>query len=530
MPHVVGENRNQLFMLSLEEEVPQNAFVRLIDVFVNAIDLESFGFAHVQCKEEGRPAFHPSVLMKLYLYGYRYGIRTSRKLEREAGLNLEAMWLTSCQYPKYKTIADFRKIHGKAFREVFRRFVKLLRDWELVDGKTIAIDSFKIRAQNSLKNNLNQAKIDRHLEYIDNKVTEYETLLDQCDQEEDHQELQAEIALQKQRKEGYTQLKAQLVQSGEEQISLTDPDARSVVLHRNIVNVGYNVQAAVDSKHKLLVGYQTGDVNDTHALSSMAIATKELLNLETMDVLADKGYHTGIEISKCETENIKTYVSPKAPATKDTGLYPVTLFVYNNHNNTYTCPAGETLKTKNIWHRHSGQGKNAPYRFRRYTTNGCKTCPLRSKCTNGKQNGRAIDRSEYADAVEQNNQRVIANPNYYRQRQQLAEHPFGTLKRQRGFTFALVKSKEKVLGEVGLEFIGYNLTRCANLMGMEKLIKALIKCCLLVSSMKIRAILSHFEHLFFINSEMETDFILKIAVACKAKNQKGTLYLTKIFL
>ena len=257
MPHVTGEQRNQLMMISLESCVPPDAFARVIDAFVDATDLESFGFAHVTCKEEGRPAFHPSVLMKLYLYGSRTGSRTSRKLEREARLNMEAMWLTSCQAPKYKTIADFRKNHSKAFRQVFRSFVLLLKQWDLADGKTIAVDSFKIRAQNSLKNNLNQNKIDRHLEYIDNKIAEYENILDQADQEDDRLELQEKIRQQKERKEGYQAAERHLNDSGQQQVSLTDPDARSVVLHRNIVNVGYNVQASSDSKHKLLVALDT---------------------------------------------------------------------------------------------------------------------------------------------------------------------------------------------------------------------------------------------------------------------------------
>jgi len=496
MPHVTGEERNQLMMISLECTIAPDSFVRAIDAFVDAIDLKSFGFAHVQCKEEGRPSFHPSVLMKLYLYGYHYGIRTSRKLEREAALNLEALWLTSCQCPKYKTIADFRKDHAKAFRAVFRSFVGLLKKWDLADGKTIAIDSFKIRAQNSLKNNLNQARIDRQLGYIDNKISEYESQLDQSDREEDRKELLAKLELQKQRKEGYLEVEQQLKTTGEEQVSLTDPDARSVVFQRNSVQVGYNVQASSDSKNKLLVEYDTGDVNDTHALAGMAIATKELLGVEKMDVLADKGYHTGGELLACEKENITTYVSPKAPSTKDSGLYPVTSFVYNREEDTYTCPAGEILTTNNIWYSHSNPGNKPPLRFRRYTTTACKTCENRHKCTKQKINGRAIDRSEYAESVEQNNARVIANPNYYRQRQQLAEHPFGTLKRQRGFTFTLMRGKEKVLGEVGLEFIGYNLTRCASILGFVELCNALKKCCFVIKSFFLVPFLSFLELLF----------------------------------
>lgn len=493
MPYVTGEERNQLIMLSLESSVPPDAFVRVIDAFVDATDLESFGFAHVACKDEGRPAFHPSVLMKLYLYGYRYGIRTSRKLEREARLNLEALWLTSCQSPKYKTIADFRKNHSKAFRQVFRSFVLLLKEWDLADGKTIAVDSFKIRAQNSLKNNLNQNKIDRHLEYINNKITEYENMLDQADQEEDRQELREKINQQRERKESYEATERHLKDSGQEQVSLTDPDARSVVLHRNIVNVGYNVQASSDSKHKLLVAYDTGDVNDSHALATMAGQTKELLQPEQMDVLADKGYHTGRELQKCEQLKVNTYVSPKSPVVKDAGIFPVTDFSYSKQEDCYTCPAGEKLASNNTWHKHSGKGRTPAFRFQRYTTTACKNCMLRPSCTKGKANGRAIDRSEYAGMIERNSQRVTANPNYYRLRQQITEHPFGTLKRQRGFTFTLMKGKEKVLGEVGLEFIGYNLSRCASIMGIPELVKALRGSCFPLFISIISFFLSRFE-------------------------------------
>lgn len=475
MPHLAGEPRNQLIMLSLENSVPQDAFVRVIDAFVDAIDLESFGFDHTTSKDEGRPCFHPSILLKLYLYGYRYGIRSSRKLEREARLNLEALWLTSCQNPRYKTIADFRKKHAKAFRQVFRRFVVLLKDWNMVDGKTIAIDSFKIRAQNSLKNNLNQAKIERHLAYIDDKIDQYQAELDLADREDQRQELREKLQQQQARKSSYKAAEKKLQETGQDQISLTDPDARAVVLHRNIVNVGYNVQASVDSKNKLLVEFDTGDVNDSHALAPMAEATRELLKTEQMDVLADKGYHTGEELHKCEQQGITTYISPKAPVVKDSELFPVTDFIYSEKDDAYTCPAGEKLRTNKVWHAHSGKERTPAFRFQRYTTTACKTCILRAQCTKGKANGRAIDRSEYAGSIERNNIRVTANPNYYRQRQQLAEHPFGTLKRQRGFTFTLMKGKHNVLGEVGLEFIGYNLSRCISVIGITDLIKALKK-------------------------------------------------------
>jgi len=221
-------------MLSLESVIPPDAFVRVVDTFVDAIDLKSFGFKHVECKDEGRPPYPPSTILKLYIYGYQNGIRKSRKLEREARLNIEVMWLLSGLRPGYHTISDFRSENKKAFREIFRRFIYLLKQWELVEGETIAIDSFKVRAQNSLKNNFNEKKIDRHMAYIDEKIMEYEQDLERNDKEDESQEIKKKIELQELKKANYQTLRDTLEASDEEQISLTDPDARAVVLHRNI--------------------------------------------------------------------------------------------------------------------------------------------------------------------------------------------------------------------------------------------------------------------------------------------------------
>jgi len=492
MQHKEGESREQMMMFSLESAIAPDSFVRVVDVFVDAIDLKSFGFKHVECEEEGRPPYHPSVLLKLYLYGYRYGIRTTRKLAREAQTNIEAMWLLSGLRPKYKTIADFRKNHAKAFREVFRRFVCLLKEWGLVEGETVVIDSFKIRGSNSLKNNFNERKLKQHLDYIEGQIREYEAQLDANDKQEDKKELEKKIEERKEKQNKYQQIQKELETSGEEQISLTDPDSRSVILHKNIIHVGYNIQASSDAKYKLLVEFDTGDVNDTHALASMALQTKELLGVETMEVLADKGYHTGAELAQCQENDITTYVSPKAPATKDTGLYPITSFVYDGKNDIYLCPRGHEMHTNGTWHEHSDKRRNGKgaYRFQRYTTTGCKTCRARHLCTKSATNGRYIDRSEYAEVIEANARRVENNPDYYRQRQQITEHPFGTLKRQRGFTHTLVRKKENVLGEVGLMFIGYNLGRCISILGVETLIKALKECCLPIILSQKRLILS----------------------------------------
>jgi radical SAM protein with 4Fe4S-binding SPASM domain len=355
-----------------------------------------------------------------------------------------------------------------------------LKEWNLIDGETVAIDSFKIRGSNSLKNNFNEKKLKQHLAYIDEQISEYEAQLDAVDKLEEKKAIQEKIEERKEKQEKYIRINEELEQSGEEQISLTDPDSRAVILLRNVVNVGYNVQASSDSKHKFLTEFSTGSVNDSHALADMAIATKELLGVEHMTVLADKGYHTRVELGKCKDHDITTFVSPKDPTTKDIGFYPSTSFTYDPEKDVYICPQGHSMTTNNTWHNHSDKRKNKPgaYRFRRYNTPACKTCASRNLCTQSRNNGRYIDRSEYADIVEENLIRVQCNPDYYRKRQQITEHMFGTLKRQRGFTFTLMRGKEKVLGEVGLMFIGYNLSRCISIIGAEKLICALREHCL----------------------------------------------------
>ena len=475
MHHVKSESRNQMQIFCLEQMIAQDSFVRIIDFFVDTIDLKSFGFKHVTLKYEGRPPIHPAQLLKLLIYGYRYGVRSSRKLEREAMLNIEARWLLGEVVPSNKTIANFRKDNSEAFRAIFRKFVFLLKQLDLIEGKTIAIDSFKVRAQNSLKNNYNQGKIDRHLDYINARLAEFEKAMDEADSAEDKAELATKIETQNTRKAKYEALEEQLKETGKDQISTTDTDAQSVVLQRGITVVGYNVQGAVDAKHKLITHFDTGSVNDTNALAAVAIETKEILQVEKMDVLADKGYHTGEQIQQCEQNQITTYVSPKEPASNNPDIFPITQFVYNAEKDCYTCPANQTLTTNGTWYTHSSKGHKSDYKFQRYNNvPACKVCPMQSDCTTSKKNGRNIDRSEFASLMEQNAERVKLNKDYYKQRQQLAEHPWGTIKRQRGFDHVLTRGKTKILGEVSLVFIGYNLARCANIVdGLEKF-KALI--------------------------------------------------------
>ena len=423
MNHIQGNNRNQIRMLSLEQMVEPEAMVRIIDAFIDMLDLKQFDFNYFTLNKQGRPPYHPSTLLKLYLYGYQNSIRSCRKLEKACKTNIEVMWLLNEQRPHYKTIADFRKDNPKAFKAVFRYFVAMLKDWKLIDGKTIAVDSFKIRAQNSLKNNFNQRKVKRHIDYIDKKIVEYEQALDL----EFDQTIKDKLEYNHQKKENYQNIQRQLKQTGDGQISTTDPDAKAVVFQRNSVKIGYNVQAVSDSKNKLLIAADTGDVNDTKALTVMVRKAQE--NIQTVEnVLADKGYHSGRELKACEKLGVMTFISPKESSySKKNPDFAMHSFSYDKQEDTYTCPAGELMQTNGKWyHKKLIHGRKS-YHVKHYKTKACNGCHLRAKCTTNKH-GRVIERTEYQQYITRNNDRVNQNPNYYRQRQQIIEHQFGTLK------------------------------------------------------------------------------------------------------
>jgi len=474
MHHVQGENRNQLKMISWDQMVDDQSLVRIIDAFVDMLDLQSFDFRYFQLKKEGRPPFHPATMMKIFLYGYHYSIRSCRQLERACRLNIEMMWLINGQKPHYKTIANFRKNNPKAFKEVFRYFVVLLKDWNLIDGKTIAIDSFKIRAQNSLKNNFNDRKIKRHIDYIDGKIAQYEEQLDrESELKSSHEVLKQKLDYQENKKVNYQNLKHRLEESKDGQISTTDADAKAVVFQRNSVKVGYNIQAASDSKNKLLIAADTGDVNDTKALAVMVTRVQKNLNSQRnqMDVLADKGYHSGRELKACEELNVQTYVSPKESSSiKKNPAFAMNQFKYNEEDDSYTCPAGQFMQTNGKWYTKNLKNGRKSYQIKHYKTKSCKDCKLRTECTSNKL-GRIIERTEYAEYVKRNNERVLNNPDYYRQRQQIIEHQFGTLKRQRNFDFVLMKGKQHVLSEVYIAFTAYNLGRTMSILGFSELIE-----------------------------------------------------------
>lgn len=462
MDFIQGFNRGQLQMLSFETMVKQDSWARVVDLFVDILPLKDLGFKSVPASE-GRPPFAPSDMLKLYLYGYKSQLRSSRKLAHACQVNIEVIWLLKGLTPSARKIAYFRKENSAAFKKAFRHFVVLLKDWNLIDGETIAIDSFKIRAQNSLKNNFNQKKIDRHIDYIDGKINEYQNQLEAEDNADRKEEILKKIAYQNSKKENYEHIEQQLKDTGVSQISLNDPDARSVILHRNVVNVGYCVQAGCDGKHNLFINNDTGTVNDTHALSPMALDAKSLLGLEAMNVITDKGYTTGKHIDICTKNNITTFSSPKDHSSQHNGLFDMQIFKYDKENDFYTCPNGDILATNGtVYNKNKHKVKH--YKNRQ----ACKICELRDQCTKNK-NGRFIERSIYQEALEENKKRVEANPDYYRLRQQITEHQFGTLKRQWGFTFTLMKGKQNVLSEVNLMMTVYNLRRLMSIFSVSEL-------------------------------------------------------------
>jgi transposase len=481
MQHIQGISRHQLQVVSLEDSISQDNPVRFIDAFVHSIHLERIGFKERVLKTEGRPSFDTKVFLKIYLYGYLNGIRSSRKLEKECFRNLEMQWLLEAIRPNYHSIADFRKDNPKALKQLFELFVSFLKDADLIAGDTIAIDGTKSRAHNGKKSNFNQKKIDKHKEYIEAKTQEYLTALDQNDTQENSTtitNIQQKIERLKQNKIKYELLEEQLKSSGEPQISTTDVDARALLVQGQVVEVSYNIQAAVDDKHNLVVATHTINRNDKNALSAIAIEAKENLAIETFTVLVDKGYHNGREIDACKQANITTIVAhPDQGKSNENGTQPeyfVSQFTYNKEANTYTCPQGQVLTTTGSWHKKTGRTEESGYQFQKYRTPACKTCPVKDQCTSRK-GGREIDRSQYADAVEENHQRYKDKPQLYRKRQEINEHIFGTIKRKWGYNYTDLIGLEKVNGEHSLIMLVYNIKRSINILGVPELIAKLKK-------------------------------------------------------
>jgi transposase len=484
MQFIQGSNRHQSYFSTLEEQVSADNAVRLIDAFIDKLDLQKLGFTNIVHKSEGRPPYAPAVLLKLYLYGYLNKIRSSRKLENECSRNIELQWLLQNLQPNYHTIADFRKLHSMALQNMFRLYVQFLGDADLLGKTTIGIDGSKFKAVNSRKNNYNQKKIDKHQQFIADKTAKYLQELDELDKQESNtgnDELQIKkekitqgLAKLKQRTIKYDTLQQQLNDTTDKQISTTDPDSRSIIIVKNIVEVAYNTQNAVDDKHNLIVHTQATNTNDGKALHKAATQAKQNLQLQKQDsimVLADKGYHTGAELHECQQDNMITHVAYKEqPGVKHiANEFLSESFSYDKAADTYTCPTGAVLTSLGTWHNKKGEANETSYRFKTYRTDACKTCTLKNQCT--KLPKRIIHRSEYQDAVDVNDNNIKQNPQYYKRRQAICEHPFGNIKRHWGYTHTLLKGLQKVNGEMNLIMFCYNFMRTKNILGFEKMLQ-----------------------------------------------------------
>jgi len=473
---VEGTDRAQatLFPECLEDWICEDNPVRAIDVFVDELDLAELGFAGVDPEATGRPSFHPSVLLKLYIYGYLNRVQSSRRLEREAGRNVEVMWLTGRLAPDHKTIADFRKDNGRAIRKVCARFVALCRELGLLTTASVAIDGSKFKAVNTRDKNFTRAKMERRLAQIEQSVARYLSQLDTADRQEPLEALAAKTAHLKEKlaklASDLQRLKAiekEMLAAPHQQISMTDPDSRSMATSgRGSGIVGYNVQVAVDTEHHLIVTHQvTNTGSDRSQLANIAMQAKQVLGAEHLDAVADRGYYNSTEIKACDDAGIAvTLPKPMTSGAKADGRFGKQDFVYLPTEDVYRCPAGEKLT-----HRYTNEESGRT--LRHYWTTACPQCPLKSQCTNGPE--RRIKRWEHEHVLEAMQQRLDKNPQAMRQRRETVEHPFATLKMRMGATHFLMKRLPKVAIEMALHVLAYNLTRVMSIIGVQRLLAAM---------------------------------------------------------
>jgi transposase len=473
---VEGADRGQstLFPECLEDWVGEDNPVRVIDVFVDELDLSGLGFSSVNPKATGRPSYHPSVLLKLYVYGYLNRVQSSRRLEREAGRNVEVMWLTGRLAPDHKTIADFRKDNSTAIRRVCARFVELCRTLGLFAEASVAIDGSKFKAVNNRDRNFTRAKMERRMAQIEESVARYLHQLDSADRQEPSpalamrtKRLEEKIAKLKEEMGRLNALDAQRQEAPDQQISLTDPESRSMATSgRGSGVVGYNVQAVVDTAHHLIVAHEVINVgNDRSQLAHMAKQAKAALEADKLDVVADRGYFNSEEILACDEAGITvTLPKPLTSGAKRQGRFGKQDFRYVADEDVYICPAGERL-TYRFTREEQGLA------LRRYWTNACADCAMKEQCTPGKE--RRVSRWEHEDVLEAVQRRLDENPQAMRQRRETVEHPFGTIKARMGATHFLMKRLKNVRTEMALSVLAYNLTRVMNILGIAPLIQAM---------------------------------------------------------
>ena len=472
---VEGEDRTQVALLAecLDDYIAEDNPVRVIDAFVGELDLEALGFSGATPAVTGRPSYHPSVLLKIYIYGYLNRIASSRRLERECQRNIELLWLTGRLAPDFKTIADFRRDSGRGIRNVCRQFVAMCRQLKLFSQAIVAIDSSKFKAVNSRDRNFTPGKIDKRMQQIEESINRYLDALETADRtqpaevEAKTERLKEKIGKLRQQMRQLRGRKEQLGKQPEKQLSLTDPDARSMTSDGKATGiVGYNVQAAVDAKHHLIVTHEVTNVgNDRGQLSKMALQAGDAMGRKKLEAIADRGYFKGPEIMTCEQAGIATYVpKPMTSGSKAEGRFGKADFIYIARDDEYQCPAGQRLR----WHQTTIEnGMN----IRAYWTHVCGQCPLKAQCTTG--NERRVKRWEHEAVLEAMQRRLDRRPEKMMVRRRTIEHVFGTLKHWMGATHFLMKSLEHVSTEMSLHVLAYNLKRVMRILGVAKTMKAI---------------------------------------------------------
>jgi transposase len=473
---VEGSDRGQstLFPECVADWIGEDNPVRVIEVFVEELDLADLGFGGVDPEVTGRPSYHPAVLLKLYIYGYLNRVQSSRRLEREAGRNVEVMWLTGRLAPEHKTIADFRKDNGRAIRQVCARFVALCRVMGLLTQASVAIDGSKFKAVNNRDRNFTSAKMERRMAQIEESVARYLQQLDTADRQEPSEALKAKtsrlkekIVKLKEQMQRLAKLRVRMLAAPDQQISLTDPDARSMATSgRGSGVVGYNVQVAVDTAHHLVITHEvTNDGSDRSQLSPMAKEAKATLAVESLDAVADRGYFNSEEILACEEAGITvTLPKPMTSNSKAEGRFGKQDFRYVAGEDVYICPAGESLTY------HYTTEENGLV-LRRYWSNACQSCAIKQSCTTGKE--RRITRWEHEHILEVVQRRLDEHPEKMRQRRETAEHPFGTIKSWMGSTHFQMKTLKHVGTEMALHVLAYNMKRVMRILGVGGLMEAI---------------------------------------------------------
>ncbi|MBP7392911.1 MAG: IS1182 family transposase [Zoogloea sp.] len=470
---VQGESRTQSTLLPelLDDYISESNPVRVIDVFVDELSLRQLGFEGVDPAGTGRPAYHPAVLLKLYIYGYLNRIQSSRRLEREAQRNVELMWLTGRLTPDHKTIANFRKDNGKPIRNVCRQFVVLCQQLNFFTESLVAIDGSKFKAVNNRDRNFTRAKLQRRMEEIETSIHRYLTALDTADRQAPEiakaktERLSEKISALKAQMQKLKEIEVELEQSPDKQISLTDPDARSMKTRGTGV-VGYNVQTAVDAQHHLIVAHEVTNIGtDRDQLSNMAKQAREAIGASDLTVIADRGYFKSDEILACQQAGI-TAIVPKTGTSgaKADGRFDKADFIYDPGADEYQCPAGQRL----IWR---FSRIEAGLKLHRYWSSHCPRCTIKELCT--PSDYRRVSRWEHQSVLEDMQIRLDLAPDSMRIRRQTVEHPFGTLKLWMGSAHFLTRTLERVSTEMSLQVLAYNLKRVMKILGIAGLIGAI---------------------------------------------------------